>query len=233
MRNLARIFLLAVAIESGAMTAHAAADNLVAIDVLLRPDAAMAAKAKALNARLRADLPIGFALDATHVPHITVLQCYVRARDLRAVERAVDAVFRRAPPAGLKLTATGLFNSRVADVAATGIAIRTTPELARLQRGVADALAPFLRHGGTPAAFVATPDSETIRWTVTYVDTFGEKASGANYAPHVTAGIAHPNFVARLAAAPFAPFDFATAGAAIYQLGDIGTARKRLWVWRP
>ena len=37
-------------------------------------------------------MPEGFALDATHAPHITVLQRYVRTPELDQVLDAVDAV---------------------------------------------------------------------------------------------------------------------------------------------
>jgi hypothetical protein len=45
--------------------------DLIAIDVLLEPDHIMVSKANAVNARLRANYPDGYALDATHAPHIT------------------------------------------------------------------------------------------------------------------------------------------------------------------
>lgn len=207
-------------------------DSLVAIDVLLRPDATMVAKAKAVNAALRRDYAAGFALDATHVPHVTLLQCYVRVADIGATVAVIDAVFRRSPPAGLELTATGYFDSRIAEISASGLAIRTMPALASLQQEIAAAAFPLVRHGGTASAFVGTPDNSTISWTAAYVDFFLTKASGSNYRPHVTAGIAHPDFVTHMVSEPFAEFSFKIDGAAIYQLGDIGTARKKLWEWQ-
>jgi hypothetical protein len=213
----------------GGLASTAPTDRLVAIDVLLLPDAAMAAKALAANARLLRNYRAGFALDATHTPHLTLLQCYVHAGDLAAAKSAVNAVFRHWPPEGMNLIATGYFNSRIADVSATGIAVRVTPPLARLQREIVAAVAPFMRHGGTAAAFVDAPKSATIDWTAGYVDTFVPKASGPNFSPHVTAGIGRPDFVARLTAEPFTEFNFKVIGAGVYQLGDIGTARKRLW----
>ena len=40
---------------------------------------------EANNARLLKVYPKGFALDAAHRPHITMLQCYVRTADLDQV----------------------------------------------------------------------------------------------------------------------------------------------------
>ena len=54
----------------------------MAIDIALEPDATMIHHAEAVNARLLKQFPKGFALDATHHPHISVLQRYVRTSDL-------------------------------------------------------------------------------------------------------------------------------------------------------
>jgi hypothetical protein len=47
--------------------------SVTAIDILLDPDATMMKHSDAVNARLRSVYPKGFALDATHRPHITLL----------------------------------------------------------------------------------------------------------------------------------------------------------------
>src|SRR5437762_21987 len=61
--------------------------DLTAIDILVNPDEAALAHARALNARLRQSLPDGFALDATHQPHITTLQRSVHTAKLDNVLR--------------------------------------------------------------------------------------------------------------------------------------------------
>jgi len=42
----------------------------------------MLAHAESNNTRLREAFPDGFALDAEHRPHITLLQCFVAVSDL-------------------------------------------------------------------------------------------------------------------------------------------------------
>ena len=49
---------------------------------MLEPDAVMLRHAAANNTRLLQAYPQGFALDAAHRPHITLLQCFVRTADL-------------------------------------------------------------------------------------------------------------------------------------------------------
>src|SRR5271167_5245431 len=69
--------------------------DVTAIDILLEPDATMLSHAEANNARLLKVFPNGFALDATHRPHITLIQRFVRNVDLDKVYGAVDEVFAR------------------------------------------------------------------------------------------------------------------------------------------
>ena len=65
---------------------------VMAIDVLLEPDAVMLKHAEANNARLLKVYPEGFALDAAHRPHITMLQCFVRSADMDKVYAAMEKV---------------------------------------------------------------------------------------------------------------------------------------------
>jgi hypothetical protein len=63
--------------------------DLTAIDILVDPDEAAIERARKVNARVLESMP-GWALDATHVPHITTLQRYVRTADLDHVHDAVE-----------------------------------------------------------------------------------------------------------------------------------------------
>src|SRR6201997_3148288 len=69
-----------------------------AIDIALEPDATMVQHAMAANARLLKSFPKGFSLDATHHPHISMLQQFVRTDDLDKVFRAAGAVFAQEKP---------------------------------------------------------------------------------------------------------------------------------------
>jgi hypothetical protein len=202
--------------------------NLIAIDVLLQPDQTMVARANEINARLRSNYPEGYSLDATHAPHVTMLQRYVREKDFDAVAAAITKVLAAERPGDLQLKATALLYQIWNGAALTAIVVERTPELTRLQQKVADAVAPFAASGGTEAAFIDTPKGADI---VPYVETFVPKSTGANYFPHVTAGVATEEFVKQLKAEPFAPVTFHPAGVAIYQLGNFGTASKKLKEW--
>jgi hypothetical protein len=100
--------------------------------------------------------------------------------------------------------------------------------------GVLRAIGSNYVDGGTAAAFSKNTQLPKIdQDIVDYVENFARNSSGKNYHPHVTIGVAHEDFVKRMQAQPFEHFTFKPAGLAIYQLGNFGTAQKKLWEWKP
>ena len=97
---------IALAAQVGfAQTASAQVNPVTAIDIALEPDATMVQHAQAANARLLNDFPKGFSLDATHNPHVTLLQQFVRTADLDKVYAAAEAVLSKEKPTGWTLKA--------------------------------------------------------------------------------------------------------------------------------
>lgn len=207
---------------------------MIAIDVLLEPDEALLERARRANALLRGDHPAGFAFDDTHLPHATLVQRYVREHDLDAVCWAIGRIASARDVRAMRLQVTGL-NIRTAEAVGTASwAIAATPELQQLADDCLVALAPFAASGGDAAAFVPNEDGTPIRdSTVRYVERFAAEHSGADFAPHVTLGLARVAFLQALEGAAFEPFAFHPAALAIHQLGNHGTARRRLWRWPP
>ena len=205
---------------------------ITAIDIALEPDNTMFEHAQTVNARLRSVFPKGFALDATHRPHISMLQRYVRTGDLEKVYAAVDSVLSSENPAGWKLKAYKYYYIPWKDIGLAGIVVEPTADLLSLQRKLIAAVAPFETKIGTAAAFATTPEEPDINQpTIDYVATFVPKATGKHFNPHVTVGIASQDFLKKMLAEPFDAFTFSPAGASIYQLGNFGTARKMLKAW--
>jgi hypothetical protein len=94
---------------------------VTAIDILLEPDATMLQHSAANNARLLAVFPKGFALDATHRPHITMIQRYVRTADLDQVYAAAGKVLARTNVTGMKLEALNTPTSRARTLASRAL----------------------------------------------------------------------------------------------------------------
>src|SRR6266581_8347990 len=219
-----------VAMAGGnALAAEAKPNPITAIDILLEPDATMIQHATATNDRLLKVFPKGFALDATHRPHITLVQRFVRTENLDKVYAAVGKVFASANVTGLKLEAFKYYYIPDKELGLSGIVVKPTPELLKLEQAVIDAVTPFTVETGTSAAFVTTPeDPEVLPMLITYVSEFVPKHSGENYHPHVTTGLAPKDYLDKMLAEPFETFTFSPAGAAVYHLGHFGTAAKQL-----
>lgn len=222
---------LLVAAFLGAARVNAAAP-VTAIDILLEPDATMLSAAQANNARLRQVYPKGFALDAAHRPHVTLIQRFVRTGDLDKVYAAAGRVIAAANVPAMKLDAVRYGYTPGGDVGVAGIFVRPTPDLLRLQRDLISAVAPFTAETGPIGAFTASHgDPASDAQLVSYVATFVPKQTGEHFQPHVSTGVAPKAYLDSMVAEPFAPFAFSPAGAAVYQLGPFGTAAKRLHEW--
>jgi hypothetical protein len=212
--------------------AHAQQEPVTAIDILLEPDAAMLRHAAANNARLLKVYPKGFALDATHTPHITMLQCFVRTADLDKVYAAEDKVFTAANVNAMKLEAFKFYYAPTGPTGVAGICAKPTPEILKLQADIIAAAKPFMVQTGPIGAFTAAhADPATDAAIIQYVSTYVPKMSGANFNPHVSTGVAPKEYLDKMLAEPFEPFTFSPAGAAVYQLGPFGTAAKKLKAW--
>lgn len=205
-------------------------EQVMAIDILLLPDTAMIAAAQVLNVRVRERDPDGFAFDNTHVPHISLLHRFIRTSDLAKAQSAVAQTIAQSRPAGWQLRATRLESAPWERRAVLNIVIERTPDLARLQSALVSALAPIAVRNGTAGAFVQLPrEPQASGTTVDYVRNFVPKVTGENFKPHITAGIGARKVIEEIRAGSFVPMTFGVADVAIFQLGDVGTARKFLW----
>ena len=226
------VMACALAINGANAHAQETSTPVTAIDILLKPDATMVQHATAVNDRLRKDYPKGFSLDASHRPHVTMAQRYVRTADLPKVYAAVGKVLASANVTALKLEAYKYYYIPVGELGLQGIVVKPTPELLKLQQAVIEAVTPFALKTGTAAAFVPPTDGSVISPQVTeYVEVFVPEHSGEHYMPHVTTGLASKTYLDKMAAEPFESFTFSPAGAAVYHLGEWGTAAKKLKEW--
>lgn len=239
MKNLRQILIMGAIVSALAMqvenaqpqqvSSPAGQNPVTAIDIALEPDATMIQHAEAVNVRLLKVFPKGFTLDATHHPHITMLQRYVRTADLDKVYAAAGKVFASEHVAGWKLKAFKYYYIPDKDIGLAGIVVEPTDNLLKLQKKLINAVAPYTVKTGTSAAFVTTPEAPDINQpTIDYVAAFVPKASGKHFNPHVTVGIATLDYLKKMLAEPFDEFTFSPAGASVYHLGNYGTARKQL-----
>src|SRR5580700_11283344 len=178
---------LAMAFVQGA----AAQENPVtAIDIALEPDATMVQHAMAANARLLKSFPKGFSLDATHHPHISMLQQFVRTDDLDKVFAAANAVLAKEKPTTWTLKAFKYYYIPAPPIGLAGIVVEPTEDLHRLQDELITAVAPYTVKTGTPAAFFSDEGGHDIQdFLISYVANFPTIAAGKKFNPHVTIGV--------------------------------------------
>jgi hypothetical protein len=205
---------------------------VTAIDVGLEPDATMVSHAEAVNAKLRTVFPKGFSLDATHHPHITMLQRYVRTADLDKVYAAASKVLISHKVTSLKLKAYKYYyftDKSIPGLGLSNIVVETTPELIKLQQDLIDAVAPYTVASGSAAAFVTTAaEPEINEPTIHYVEVYVPDHSGEHLLLHVTTGLGPTGYLDKMLAEPFQDFTFSASGASVFHLGNYGTARAKL-----
>jgi len=228
-KSLAALAFGATSMIAWASPSMAQQAAVTAIDVALEPDATMLKHAQATNARLLRAYPTGFALDATHAPHITLLQAFVATADLEKVYAATTRALPGEKPADWKLTAFKYYFIPSPPVGLSGIVIEPTADLHRVQDKVIAAVTPYMVKTGSASAFVSTEEGHDIQpFLLDYVAHFPQIGAGAKFNPHVTTGVAPIEYLDKMLAEPFEAFTFSPASASIYQLGSFGTARKEL-----
>jgi hypothetical protein len=225
------IFLLALIPGVTKFNPLMAQSSIAAIDVLLDPDQTMLDSAKVYNKLMQKNYsgPGSYSLDAVHTPHITVLQCFVKTADLEKVYSAVVKVVKSENLTNEKITTSGFYYFPYKNLGLAGITATPSPGLLSFQAKIIEALKPYIVIG-TDAAFLQNTDGTPIAAGSTeYVNGFIKDHAGAKYNPHVTIGLANEDFLKALIAKPYNKFTFKCSSVSIYQLGDFGTARTKLW----
>jgi hypothetical protein len=208
--------------------------DLTAIDILVNPDDATIRHAQQWNARMRESVPSGFGLDATHQPHITTLQRFVRTADLDNVYAGIEQTLAATDVAALSYRAVAL---RHGDWGVPGqglgvIVVQPSPQVLDFQAALLNAVTPFTDSGGTAAAFVTDPGEQISQSTIDWVDGYVPTQIGeGNYIAHITVGFATLDDLNAIEAEPFDAFTVHPAGVAVYHLGNSGAARAQLKAW--
>ena len=191
---------------------------LIAIDVaFLLPEEAEA-RALAVNATLWEHGRMGFRFDETNLPHITLVQQFVRRTNLSDVFAVVDSVLEAFSPLTLTVSHVETRGETAQFV------IAPHPELQQLHERLMEALAPF-DEGDGPAEAFADGDEPPRPRDLEWVRNYRACASGAHYFPHITLGKGRVT-------EPIAPFSFTADRIAVCQLGRFCTCRVILREWR-
>jgi hypothetical protein len=222
--------MLVLGLKAQAQTRTGSQDGVIAIDVLLLPDDNAAQFSRTINSKLREKYPQGYALDASHSPHITLLQRYVRAKDLGSVESAIQKALSGVDIRQMVMKAASFYPAPSGGQGLLLMEIDPTPDLKSLQAKVIDAVQPYSVKGGTATAFIQDTGELINQFTIDFVEGFITKASGDKFLPHITLGLAPMDYLNQLKSQPFPDLSFHPTQLAIFHLGNFGTAREKLWV---
>jgi hypothetical protein len=80
-------------------------NSVMAIDIVLEPDATMIQHAQDANAGLRKDFSKGYSLDAQHKPHISVMGGYFYTANLEEIFAGVERALASENVASWKMKA--------------------------------------------------------------------------------------------------------------------------------
>lgn len=203
-------------------------DQIIAINVLLTLPDEVYDQSVELNHVILKENPNNFTLDKNHVPHITLLQCYIKKSDLPQIEKALDGLYQTIENEMLYVDELQYSKAKPESFASLGIEKSKT--LMSLHKEVIKRLDPYRNTHGSQEAYVQNFDDTPIdQFTIDYVPKFVSHHSFENYNPHISLGVAKILLLDSIAQNILKPMHFKPSSISIYQLGAFGTARKQLW----
>lgn len=200
----------------------------IAIDVLLTLPKDVYDQAIQLNRAILENNPNNFTLDDHHIPHITLLQCYVQENDLPKIKQVLNGLFKTIK--NDTLWADHLQYNKDKTESFASIGIKKSESLMALHKKSIALLEPYMISNGSQEAYVQNADGTPIDdFTIAYVPKFVSDHSYGNYNPHISLGVAETSVLDSLEQYGFRAMKFQVSSIGVYQLGNFGTARKLLW----
>jgi len=189
-------------------------DHIVAIDVALSPDMAVAGRATSPRSP------------------ITLVRGFVRSSDVARVSSVVAFVMATTRLQDLNLRATGYQAGNWNGLSGTALTLDASEDLRRLEERMVAATRPFRLTPEDADEFIMTPDGSRMNAaTIAMVDRFVPDGAGVNYRPHIFIAGAQADAAKRASDQPVDQIAFRSVGAAIYQIGGHGVAERVLWNW--
>lgn len=189
-------------------------DHIVAIDVALSPDMAIAGRATSQR------------------PPITLVRGFVRSSDVARVSSVVAFVMATTRLQDLTLRATGYQAGNWNGLSGTALVLDPNEDLRRLEERMVAATRPFRLTPEDAEEFIMTPDGSRMNEEmIVRIDRFVPDGAGVNYRPHMFIAGAQADATKRAADQPADQISFRSVGAAIYQIGANGVAERVLWNW--
>lgn len=189
--------------------------TLIALDVAVLPPPDVSRLAIALSASLPAEDAEPLRLDDAHLPHVTLMQLFVRQDELETAFARIDDVLHRQAP--MRLHVTGAAHSGHT----LWLAVERTLDLVDVHERLMESLRGVERLEGSPAAFFG---GEGRARDVIWVAGYRLHASFGSFSPHITLGHGPTPPAVE-------PFTFDATTVAACHLGRFCTCRQVLRTW--
>ena len=191
----------------------------IAVDVVLLPSDEMTDRAIEANADLVEKFGREIVLNKENcLPHISLAMGCIVEEDIRPIEKVLESVAKESPLGNLK--AIGIRTStNVKGELVSVFEIEKTRELQSLHEKVMKKVAPYFSYDATSDMIYG--DEEVAETSLLWIENYPEKASFANFLPHITIGYGE------VAGQSF-PIEFAVSKFALCHLGNHCTCRKVL-----
>lgn len=200
----------------------------IAIGVLLTVPEDIYQHSIELNQALLENHPDNITLDENHIPHITLLQCYVYENDLSKIEQTLIGLYKTIENDSLWADELQYAKDKTESFASIGI--KRSPQLMALHENIITLLEPYIVNTGSQESYVQNADGTPIDdFTMAYVPKFVSAHSYDNFNPHISLGVAETSLLDSLSQHKFRAMEFETSAIGMYQLGANGTAQKLIW----
>jgi len=195
--------------------------NSIAIDIVLLPPDKVMQICKKINAKLWSQTKIGFPFDDTHLPHISLMQQYVKTNQLVEVGNVIELIASKTKSLSLKIT--GIETEEFDGSNVSSFEITKSAEILKLHESLLQAMELYSTTGDQKSWY-QDPGEIIVDAILDYTNSFREKYSHDKFQPHITLGFGPTPIFNQ-------PLSFTASRLAICRLGNNDTCRKILKEW--
>jgi 2'-5' RNA ligase len=193
----------------------------IAVDVVLLPDEEMTDRVAGINAELvkQGNTEIVLSKECC-LPHISIAMGCIDEADISKIEKMLAELVRQRPIQ--KLVVYGVFTSinKNGDKVSVYI-VEKTEQLQKLHEEVMNRMAKYTTYEAKKEMIYGYPEETVAEGTLLWINNYREKASSANFLPHITVGYG-------VIPTPEAPIEFGVSSLALCHLGNHCTCRRIL-----
>ncbi|MBU0597739.1 2'-5' RNA ligase family protein [Patescibacteria group bacterium] len=193
-------------------------NKTIAVDIVLLPPKEIWEWAVQLSKEIGSNSERAEFLDNTHLPHITLVQAYVKQDDSEKINHTIEEILKHFSTLSL------IVEEIISEGSWVAFRINKTEELMKLHINLVDAIQEY-EQDLSRDAFILDSGEKVTDFAVNWVNNFRKNVSYNNFIPHITLG---KNYEPE----QMKPKNFTVDRLAVCHLGNHCTCRKILKEWR-